>query len=179
MPNIMGPSLIFLSLGTHEAPFTRAVDLVTPLATSDRPLLIQHGHTPIKNGIPHITWEMYMSYDEVIQAMTDAEMVICHAGVGTIMTALKLGHRPIVIPRLQQNNEHVDNHQHDIANRLADRGLVICLKPNEPVPSGKTVEGSSRDMTARAGEQLRAAVTKAVSDKPRRRSNPLKRLIHS
>jgi UDP-N-acetylglucosamine--N-acetylmuramyl-(pentapeptide) pyrophosphoryl-undecaprenol N-acetylglucosamine transferase len=159
--------LIFLSLGTHEAPFTRAVDLMEPLARDGHHLIIQHGYTQVREDLPNATWVQYMPYEDVITTMTRADMVVCHAGVGTIMTALRLGHRPLVVPRLQQYREHVDDHQCDIATRLAERGLVTCLAPGQQIAPANTLRVAPIEHASiGAGEQLRTAVAKAVSEPP-------------
>src|ERR1700735_4722732 len=107
----MAPSLIFLSLGTHEAPFPRAIDLVLASLRDEDHLLVQHGSTPVSGEFSNVSWRQYMPYDEIIDTMREATTVTCHAGVGTIMTALRIGHLPIVLPRLQRYGEHVDDHQ--------------------------------------------------------------------
>jgi UDP-N-acetylglucosamine--N-acetylmuramyl-(pentapeptide) pyrophosphoryl-undecaprenol N-acetylglucosamine transferase len=174
----MAPSLIFLSLGTHEAPFTRAVDLMTPLAQEGHQLIIQHGYTPIRQDLPNVTWRQYMPYEDIVKTMASAETVVCHAGVGTIMTALRLGHLPIVIPRLQQHHEHVDDHQCDIAMRLDERGLVTCLRPGEPVPLINTLRAVPVGEDAvGAGVELCAAVATAVNENATIRRSPLIRRL--
>lgn len=175
----MAPSLIFLSLGTHEAPFTRAVDLMMPLAQDGHPVIVQHGYTSVRQDMPNVTWRQYMPYEDVVKTMAGADTVVCHAGVGTIMTALRLGHLPIVIPRLQQYHEHVDDHQCDIATRLDERGLVTCLKPGDPVPLTNTLRTLpiGKDAVG-AGVELRAAVATAVDQSTSmRRSRPIRRLL--
>jgi UDP-N-acetylglucosamine transferase subunit ALG13 len=166
----MAPSSIFLSLGTHEAPFSRAVELVVPLANEGCHVLIQNGATPAQHHRAHIQWQDYMPYGDIIKTMTTVEMVVCHAGVGTIMTALKLGHRPIVIPRLQRYGEHVDDHQCDIAGRLAERGLVTCYSTGQSLSLTDTRRASPLDGDfSRAGEQLRMTVADAVAGPARKR----------
>jgi UDP-N-acetylglucosamine--N-acetylmuramyl-(pentapeptide) pyrophosphoryl-undecaprenol N-acetylglucosamine transferase len=122
--------LILLSLGTHQQAFPRALDLVEPLAISGAELVIQHGSTAVRRTMPNSTWVEFMPYDEIVEVMTKADNVVCHAGVGTIMTALKLGHRPVVIPREAQYGEHVDDHQLDIATRFSERSLVRSVTPD-------------------------------------------------
>lgn len=167
----MAPSSIFLSLGTHEAPFTRAIDLIAPLVHDGNRVVIQHGYTPARAGLSAVTWLQYMPYEDVMETMTNSDTVICHAGVGTIMTALRLGHLPVVIPRLQQYGEHVDDHQCDIAIRLAESGLVTYLRQGQPVPEINTRRTRPGDDDAiGAGERLRAAVARAIDEGPTRRS---------
>lgn len=122
-----------------------------------------------------------MSYSDVIGTMTSVEMVVCHAGVGTIMTALKLGHMPIVIPRLQRYGEHVDDHQCDIAGRLAERGLVTCFSTSQPLSFTHTRRASPLDDDfSRAGEELRNTIADAVADPTsKRRPRLIKAMLGS
>jgi UDP-N-acetylglucosamine transferase subunit ALG13 len=149
----LGQSLILLSLGTHQQPFPRALDLVEPLAKNGKNILIQHGSTPPRPDMPNTTWTAYMAFEDLVDAMINAESVVCHAGVGTIMTAVKAGHTPVVIPRQPGRGEHIDSHQLDIANRYAEQGLVRCvtcetdlapmLVPRSIGPSSTIGKGSS------------------------------------
>ncbi len=166
----MERSLILLSLGTHQQPFARALDLVKPIAEQGSELLIQHGSTPAREEMPNASWVKYMPYADVVEIMARVDSVICHAGVGTIMTALKAGHRPVVIPREARFGEHVDDHQLDIATRFAERGLVHRVSDETDLrpllaqriedPSGVIGKGSSR---------LRTAVAQATEAQARRR----------
>jgi UDP-N-acetylglucosamine--N-acetylmuramyl-(pentapeptide) pyrophosphoryl-undecaprenol N-acetylglucosamine transferase len=162
--------LIFLSLGTHEAPFERAIDAIAPFAIDGSEVIVQHGSTSARVDLPQISWQQYMPYQQVITVMSRADTVVCHAGVGTIVTALQVGHLPIVIPRLRRFGEHVDDHQCDIAGRLAERGLVTCVALDEtlkihPTQSQAHHEG---DFTA-AGDGLRSAVAAAAESSSVRR----------
>jgi UDP-N-acetylglucosamine transferase subunit ALG13 len=117
--------LILLTVGTHDQPFERAIDLVGPLVGTDR-VVIQHGHTPPRLGL-RAEWREFVSREEMEGLMRDASTVICHAGVGCIVTALTLGRMPIVIPRLSARGEHVDDHQLQIATAMHAAGMVaVC-----------------------------------------------------
>jgi UDP-N-acetylglucosamine transferase subunit ALG13 len=110
-----------------------------------------------------------MRYEEMVDAMERASSVICHAGVGTIMSALKVGHTPVVIPRRAQYGEHVDDHQLDIANRFAERGLVVCVTSERDLAPLLTPRSESEDRPiGKGGTALRAAVSHAVAARPRR-----------
>jgi UDP-N-acetylglucosamine--N-acetylmuramyl-(pentapeptide) pyrophosphoryl-undecaprenol N-acetylglucosamine transferase len=170
VPVGLEPSLILLSLGTHQQPFPRALDLVEPLARSGEDLLIQHGSTAPRLEMLNAVWVEFMPYDEVVHVMAKADSVICHAGVGTIMTALQAGHLPVVIPRLARHGEHVDDHQLDIASRFADRGLVRCVTTETDLaPLLTPRHEDSEPPIGKGSTELRAAVSGAVAAKPRRR----------
>lgn len=161
--------MILLSLGTHQQPFPRALDLVEPLALSGEELVIQHGSTAPRPEMPNTRWIEYMPYEQIVETMMDAESVVCHAGVGTIMTALKTAHTPVVVPRLAGHGEHVDDHQLDIATRFAERGLVRVLSTETDlapllVQRRREADGG----IGRGSASLRDAVVGAVDEGPRR-----------
>jgi UDP-N-acetylglucosamine transferase subunit ALG13 len=157
--------LILLSLGTHQQPFPRALDLMESVSRAGHSLVVQHGSTRPRADLPQTTWLQFIAFDDLVDKVAHADSVICHAGIGTIMTALQSGHRPVVIPRLAMHDEHVDDHQLDIATRLAERGLVRCVTTETdlaPLLSPRT-NGSNGHVYAGSGE-LRAAVSAAVED---------------
>jgi UDP-N-acetylglucosamine transferase subunit ALG13 len=167
--------LILLSLGTHQQPFPRALDLIEPLALGGERLLVQHGSTAPRRDMPNTSWVEFMAFDDLVAAMRSAHSVVCHAGVGTIVTAIRAGHVPVVIPRQPERGEHVDGHQMDIASRYAERGLICCalsdtdlvplLTPRCEDPSCEIGKGSA---------ELRAAVLTAVANGPRRGRLPMR-----
>lgn len=61
------------------------------------------------------------------EAMAAADVVVAHAGVGTALAALEVGRRPVLVPRRVSANEHVDDHQTQIAGELARRGLAVSV----------------------------------------------------
>ena len=63
--------------------------------------------------------------------MADSDAVITHAGIGSAITALESGKRPIFVPRRKRFKEHVDDHQVSIAGELERQGLVFCVEADE------------------------------------------------
>ena len=68
-----------------------------------------------------------MPYNKLEQIMKEADLVITHGGVGSIVMALKLGKKVIAIPRLSQFNEHVNDHQIQIVDSFDKQGFLIGL----------------------------------------------------
>lgn len=71
-----------------------------------------------------------MGRGELIDEIRRADVVISHAGVGSILSCLENGKVPIVVTRRQEFNEHVDNHQMNIAELLGGQGLVVHTEPS-------------------------------------------------
>jgi len=156
--------LIFLTLGSHEQQFTRAVEAVLALAESGEELVIQAGATAAPADLAeNVRWQQWMSYPDMVETMRAADVVICHAGVGSIMLSLELGKVPVVVARLVEHGEHVDDHQLQIANRMSERGLIVRHEfAGDIATSVQQARNLSRGDVASAGLQLRAAVVEAV-----------------
>jgi UDP-N-acetylglucosamine--N-acetylmuramyl-(pentapeptide) pyrophosphoryl-undecaprenol N-acetylglucosamine transferase len=114
--------VIFVTVGSHPTyKFQRLIDAVATLST-DR-LVVQHGPAdPPPEGIA--VAHRWLTFAEVLSHMQEAETVISHAGIGTILCAHNIGHTPIVMPRLQRFGETVDDHQVEIATLLERTGEV-------------------------------------------------------
>jgi len=65
---------------------------------------------------------------ELEQAMREADVVIAHAGTGTALTSLRMGKRPILVPRDSSHGQHIDNHQFQTAALLDNMGLALSRK---------------------------------------------------
>ncbi len=113
--------MIFVTVGTHHQPFDR---LLSALDSLDPELLIvQYGPSPPPVGV--VRAEPYLPFDRMLECYREAEKVITHAGVGSILCASREGHLPIVVPRRHDLGEHVDEHQAELARALETRGSVV------------------------------------------------------
>ena len=64
-------------------------------------------------------------------AIATADLVVAHSGIGSAITALELGKRPVLVPRRPQFGEHVDDHQSLIASELAARDLAVLCEADQ------------------------------------------------
>jgi UDP-N-acetylglucosamine--N-acetylmuramyl-(pentapeptide) pyrophosphoryl-undecaprenol N-acetylglucosamine transferase len=122
--------LIFVTLGTHEQPFDRAIALLAEAGSADE-LYIQHGATPTRPDLIAATWVEYLEWSTLTATMRRAQVVVSHAGVGSMVTAIRAGKKPVVIPRLARWGEHVDDHQLQLALRLAKHDAVLVCGPED------------------------------------------------
>lgn len=68
-------------------------------------------------------------YQQMLKNVEDARIVITHGGPASFIMPLQLGKTPIVVPRQQQFNEHVNNHQVEFARNVAERmGTIIPVE---------------------------------------------------
>ena len=134
--------MIFVTVGTTHFQFDRLLSAVAALDTSQE-LIVQRG--PSRVPLDNARVVDFLSFDELNEHVRNAEIVITHAGVGSIMVALSLGKRPVVVPRLQRFGEAVDDHQVQVATQLHQTGRVRAVldlpRLGEVVASAKDADG--------------------------------------
>ena len=127
---------VVVTLGTiRPYSFRRAVErllkVIPEVATSDVDVLWQVGATDVTGlGLEGKTFDTVPAC-ELRVAIDEADLVIAHAGVGSALTALEAGRAPVLLPRLQAFDEHVDDHQMYIAEELSTRGLAVGRDPSD------------------------------------------------
>ena len=117
-------ALAFATVGA-TLPFERLVQSVAELkATGDLPeeLVIQTGEGGSRP--PNARVVETLPFQDVQDLLVRADIVICHGGTGSLITALRQGCRVIAMPRLFELGEHYDNHQAEITEAFAARGLI-------------------------------------------------------
>ena len=60
-----------------------------------------------------------------------ADYVICHAGVGTIITSISKGKKVLAVPRLYKYGEHQNDHQLQIADAYTKKGYILEMLEND------------------------------------------------
>lgn len=137
-PGPGGALRVVVTVGTaREFPFER---LVVPLArllapggplerSIDRPLQVlwQTGCTPVE-GLP-IRATPFVDGPTLSGAVAAADLVIGHAGAGTVLGALRAGKRPLVVGRRRDRGEIGDDHQSELATELRRRDLAAVHDP--------------------------------------------------
>jgi beta-1,4-N-acetylglucosaminyltransferase len=121
--------VIFVITGTNGPPFDRLMRAVESIQI-DETLLVQCGPSSIRPA--NATCVAYLSLPETIDRIREARLVVTHCGVGSILTCLGNGKRPLVVPRLARAGEVADDHQVELGQRLAREGFVVFV----PEPDG-------------------------------------------
>lgn len=130
-----------VSLGTAESfGFRRLVERLLPLLR-EWDVTWQTGATDV-SGLS-INGRDKVPHDELSAAIADADVVVSHAGTGAALTALEYGHRPVLVPRRASRHEHVDDHQVQIAEELARRGLAVHREVDDLDEEALTEAGAS------------------------------------
>lgn len=65
-----------------------------------------------------------LPFDALQDLQGRADLVVCHGGTGSLITALRTGCRVIALPRRFDLGEHYDDHQSEIVEAFVRRGLI-------------------------------------------------------
>ncbi len=121
---------MFCTLGTIEGyRFDSLIDRLIDVSGPGAHLVWQLGYSA-RDGLPGTTHSL-MSNAAFEDAALTADVVVTHSGVGTILKLLDLGIRPVVVPRRSARNEHVDDHQEQIAALVEREGLAVVRESDE------------------------------------------------
>ncbi len=66
-------------------------------------------------------------FSRVEAILRESDLVVCHGGTGSLITALREGCRVIAVPRVFERGEHYDNHQREITDAFRQRGLISVV----------------------------------------------------
>jgi UDP-N-acetylglucosamine transferase subunit ALG13 len=123
------PLRLFVTLGTIKPyRFDSVVDRVLAVAP-DAEIVWQLGATP-RADLPGVVHEQVGQAD-FLQLAAEADAVVTHAGVGSILGLLEAGVHPVVVPRRSARGEHVDDHQLQISGLVADLGVATVADSAE------------------------------------------------
>jgi len=147
--------VIFATVGSHPTyAFERFLRALESLPEAD--LVVQHG--PGKSPANARRAVPWMTFAEIVAEMERADHVVSHAGAGTILCAARAGQVPIVFPRLERFGETVDDHQVELARRLAPDGRVILVEDKKELAAAIAAAPPRGAATGLDGSDLIAAV---------------------
>lgn len=115
--------MILVTVGTHHQPFDRLVLAAEALALRGETVVVQAGTSTVPT--PSCERHGLVAPERLAGWAAAAEVVITHAGPGSIFLALDAGTPLIVVPRSPHLGEHVDDHQQRFARHIGDRVAVV------------------------------------------------------
>ena len=75
----------------------------------------------------HMRWVKSLERADYARAVAGAELVVAHAGMGSVITAGEHGKPIVLLPRRASRGEHTNDHQVDTARWLRGRpGLFVA-----------------------------------------------------
>lgn len=121
--------MIFVTVGTHEQPFNRLIECVDNLKRDgiiQDDVIIQTGYSTYEPK--YCEWQKLYPYQEVVDLVNEARIVITHGGPSSFIMPLQVGKTPIVVPRQHKYNEHVNDHQLKFCHQVEERmGTIIVV----------------------------------------------------
>lgn len=123
--------MIFVTVGT-QLPFDRLISTVDAWAgrTGRGDVLAQIGPTQLQPQF--IEYRAFLSPPEFSRYFASADLVIAHAGMGSIISAMTQGKPILVMPRSARLNEHRNDHQMSTAQRFREMGrILVAMDENE------------------------------------------------
>ena len=120
--------MIFIALGTQDKPFVRLLKLAESLNTKEE-IIVQSGYTKYSSN--KMTIYDYLDKEDYYNYINKASFVICHGGVGTILSCFASKKKVIVVPRLKKYGEHQNDHQLQVASIFAKNGNILLYKDGD------------------------------------------------
>lgn len=118
--------MIFVSTGT-QFPFDRLIEMVDGVAGAlDEEVVAQA--MPGKYAPRHFETRPLIPAREFEEYVKKSRLIVAHAGMGIIITAMRLGKPILVLPRLARLGEHRNDHQTSTANHLQQLGYITVVK---------------------------------------------------
>ena len=124
--------MILVLLGTQNNQFKRLLQEIEKCIDNgiiNQRVVVQAGFTKFNSDKMKI---FDLKPKEVIDNLVDeAEFIITHGGVGSIIMALKKNKKVIAVPRLSEFSEHVNNHQRQIVEIFNEKGYILGVQNME------------------------------------------------
>jgi len=176
---------IFVTVGFERKPFDRLLRIVdrgVVRGVISRDLIVQNGHSRYRPRFGRI--QKVLDFDEMKRTIQASDIIVSHAGVGTVLFCLDQGKIPILFPRRAHLGEHVDDHQYVFAEKLArlkiapaafGEEVLIRMIQNysQILPTFKPPEEHSR--AARLVESIRDILNEMGEKKGKRHGSAVSR----
>ena len=120
--------MILVMLGTQNNDFHRLLDEIEKNIENgniNEKIIVQAGFTKYKSDKMKIF--SMTSRENLDKLIKQADLIITHAGVGSIEMSLEQNKKVIAVSRLKKFGEHVNDHQKDIERKLDEKGCLIGI----------------------------------------------------
>ena len=148
--------MILVTLGTQDKPFKRLLEEIErqiEKGNIKEKVIVQAGCTKFKSNNMEIFDLLPTS--KFNNLLKKCDLLITHAGVGTIIEGLKQNKKIIAVARLKKYKEHTNDHQVQLINNFTEEGYIIGLTEFDSLDEAlekvksfepKKIKTSKRDM---------------------------------
>lgn len=122
--------MIFVTLGNQNFPFHRLLDAVERAKEEgiiNEEVIVQNGYTEFTSS--HMKMMDFLSREEFDRHISEARLVITHAGTGSIITCLRKHKKVLAAARSRKYGEHIDDHQQEILEMFSKKNYIVPVKP--------------------------------------------------
>jgi UDP-N-acetylglucosamine transferase subunit ALG13 len=149
--------MIFVTVGM-QLPFDRLLQAVDEIAPRLGKRVV--AQTSNNSYVPkNIEWQPFIRPLEVDRYFQEADVIVAHAGIGTVLTAQKLGKPVVIMPRKASFGEHRNDHQLATVSQLEGRPGIYVVRDAEALYKilNQPLAGPGDDSAVEVGRQrLRA-----------------------
>ena len=118
--------MILITLGSREYQFDRLLKKVDVLISEKKIKQDVFAQIGQSTYIPvNYEYERFLSFEKFSEMQDEADIVITHGGTGAMVSALKKNKKTIAVPRLSKFDEHIDDHQLQVASMLDKNKYLI------------------------------------------------------
>lgn len=125
--------MILISVGASNFQFDRLFQLMDEICDEK---IVDGSKVVAQTGL--ISYQIrnykhfeFAAYDEMDSLQNKADIIISHAGTGTVIGSLKKRKKVIVFPRLAKYKEHESDHQLDLALSFESKKYILCATNKE------------------------------------------------
>ena len=121
--------MICVSTGSQKVPFDRLIREIDRLKGEGiirDEVTAQIGAATYEPK--HLNWQRCMDKRDFDKAIGECDLLVTHAGEGSIMTGLLKGKKVIAVPRYAKFGEHVSDHQLEIARALEKQRCIVNVE---------------------------------------------------
>ncbi len=133
--------MIYVTVGKGIDPFDRLVKAADELAPEiGEEVFIQSGCSVYKPL--HVRYKEFLTFPDAEELLKTASIIISHAGIGTIIGALRAGVPIVVVPRYKKHKEHFNDHQMEIAGAVEGRpGVEVVYEDGDLAAAVQRLKG--------------------------------------
>ncbi len=131
--------MILVTLGTQDKVFPRlleAIDKAIEEKIITERVVVQAGNTKYESNNMEIF--SFIPYEEFNDMINQCDILITHAGVGSIITGINHNKKVIATARLKKYGEHANDHQLQILDTFEQSGYILALRNFEEI--GKVLQ---------------------------------------
>lgn len=126
--------MILVTVGTEQYPFNRLMSWIEVLIQTEliqEEIVVQYGNSTILPAGARVY--RFLKEEKFQDLINQARIVIAHCGEGTLLLLDSLDKPYILVSRSHRYQEHVDDHQVELALALSQINVPIAWSPADLV----------------------------------------------